>query len=219
MSSVSRLVGLGNNFQNIIHRPRISLPDTTPESATFILNLPYDQLSVLARKYENSEVLRGLPVFVVAELGPLGTTYPADTLAGDGDDDADDIDRDEDVPRKTTPRLQRDNADQPVIRLRSKSKERRVQTRERKTAAANKPKPKLNVPLGLLHTDHSGYCSFDLGTLRSDEVVAALYREKVVAAQSLKQPSHSARQWRCIRNLEPCKTSCWADTSLGHALQ
>lgn len=42
------------------------------------------------------------------------------------------------------------------------------------------PPPRIHVPLGLLGTDHAGYASFDLGVLRTPEVVAALYREKVV---------------------------------------
>ncbi|KAF2430886.1 hypothetical protein EJ08DRAFT_696837 [Tothia fuscella] len=184
MSSMPRRVGLGNNFQNIIHRPLIALPDTAPEKSTFSLSLPYDQLSVLARKYENSEVLRGLPVYAIAELGPLSTaSYYVDEPAHDNGDEDDDGE-DDGLPKKTIPKIQRDHTDQPIAHLRSKSKERRVEARKQKVMAAIKPKPKLNIPLGMLHTDHAGYCSFDLGMLRSDEVVAALYREKLVRPQS-----------------------------------
>lgn len=43
-------------------------PVTSEQKPQYFLDLPFDKLSIFARKCESAQILSGLPIFVVAEL-------------------------------------------------------------------------------------------------------------------------------------------------------
>ena len=142
------------------------------------MDLPYEKLSIFARRYESSDVLVQMPVFVIAELGVVddedGPAAPPANPPDDGSTTGDN-------PPK----------DPPIIKLKS--------FRDQATSARPTRKPKVHVPLGMLCTDHTGYASFDLGVLRSETVVAALHRENVVPLSSSLQEPRDNRLSELVR--------------------
>ena len=127
-----------SNFQAIVNRPPPFVPKFSFDVSSFAMDLPYEKLSIFARRYESSDVLVQMPVFVIAELGVIadedGPAAPPANPPDDGSTTGDN-------PPK----------DPPIIRLRS--------LRDEATSARPPRKPKVHVPLGMLCTDHTGYAA------------------------------------------------------------
>jgi hypothetical protein len=127
--------------------PSTSFVKPSYEVSSFALDMPFDQFCLFVRKYETWEIIKSLPIFVVAELGTLKIppTKPPTSTA-------------------TSSATGSEDTHKPTLL----------------STGTNSEEPKVHIPLGLVSTDHTGYASFDLGSLRSADTIAALHREGVV---------------------------------------
>jgi hypothetical protein len=147
-----------SNFQQSVNQPLFSIPASFQDRSSFSLDMPYEKLCIFPRRYETSEAIVGMPVFVVAELGII---QPIDNVDKPSHDDNPEggMRGKPPVNRATKPMM---NVGHPKLQP----------TAPRKT---------IHVPLGMLSTDHTGYASYDLSVLRADSVTAALHRDGVIS--------------------------------------
>lgn len=202
-----------SNFSRIV-RPIVPFPlrppfhTATPDKKpAYHLDLPFDKLSIFARRYETAEILSGLPIFVVAELSRYDE--PLETRRA-GDDQPDQqgggkVPDGDDNPVSSENRTaggipagggdQAGGEDPAAGEGHSGGQSGDVNLGQpdlpgndgvitnpplRRLDSSPPRQTKVHFPLGMLSTDHVGYASFDLTVLRTETVVKALEQTGVI---------------------------------------